>query len=269
MDFLSQDKTCKRYSHLRGFKVKSRDDDEEEIEERYACKNLIQDQFDKIEDLQQEIDKVEASSKISIKSEKIYFKCSTVQEIFKSTDNNYMLRVSSVTVITFFVFGIIFTSIHGGRGAPLPPPEELLTTSTVPLENLSLAPGDFIILADSTPVPIESAHVSMNVPCQLATTTAAEGNNNITASTTDANQGPSTDIKIMAGVAPDLEPAIPEYIAGLSRPENGKCTYHVQIPQVAGEPITDIAIVNTGNQTVNFTSGNFATISTSTGGPLI
>src|SRR5919106_2193293 len=179
-----------------------------------------------------------------------------------------MLRVSSVTVMTFFVFGIIFTGIHGGRGAPLPPPEELLTTSTVPLENLSLAPGDFIILADSTPVPIESAHVSMNVPCQVAAT-AAEGNNNITTSTTaNATQGPSTDIKIMAGVAPDLKPAIPEYIAGLSRPENGKCTYHVQIPEVAGEPITDIAIVNTGNQTVNFTSGNFATISTSTGGPL-
>ncbi|MDQ3977629.1 MAG: hypothetical protein M3264_13990 [Thermoproteota archaeon] len=177
--------------------------------------------------------------------------------------------MSSVTVITLFVFGIIFTSIHGRRGAPLPPPEELLTTSTVPLENLSLAPGDFIILADSTPVPIESAHVSMNVPCQLATTAAEGSNNNITASTTNANQGPSTDIKIMAGVAPDLEPAIQEYIAGLSRPENGKCTYHVQIPQVAGEPITDIAIVNTGNQTVNFTSGNFATISTSTGGPLI
>ena len=179
-----------------------------------------------------------------------------------------MLRLSSVTVITFFVFGIIFTSIHGGRGAPLPPPEELLTTSTVPLENLSLAPGDFIIMADSTPVPIESAHVSMNVPCQAATA-AAEGNNNITANTiTNATQGPPTDIKIMAGVAPDLKPAIPEYIAGLSRPENGKCTYHVQIPEVAGEPITDIAIVNTGNQTVNFTSGNFATISTSTGGPL-
>ena len=178
-----------------------------------------------------------------------------------------MLRVSSVTVITFFVFGIIFTSIHGGRGAPLPPPEELLTTSTVPLENLSLAPGDFIILADSTPVPIESAHVSMNVPCQLATT-AAEGNTNITASTTNANQGPSTDIKIMAGVAPDLEPAIPEYIAGLSRPENGKCTYHVQLPQVVDQQVTGIAIVNTGSQTVNFTSGNFATISTSTGGLL-
>ena len=183
-----------------------------------------------------------------------------------------MLHVSSVAVITFFIFGIIFTSVHGGRGAPLPPPEELLTTSTVPLENLSLAPGDFIILADSTPVPIESAHVSMNVPCQVSTTTAAaaaEGNNNITTNTSaNATQGPPTDIKIMAGVAPDLQPAIPEYIAGLSHPENGKCTYHVQIPEVAGEPITDIAIVNTSNQTVNFTSGNFATISTSTGGLL-
>src|ERR687895_2559254 len=99
-----------------------------------------------------------------------------------------MLRLSSVTVITFFIFGIIFTSIHGGRGSPLPPPEELLTTSTVPLENLPLAPGDFIILADSTPVPIESAHVSMNVPCQAATA-VAEGNNNITANTiTNATQ---------------------------------------------------------------------------------
>ena len=174
--------------------------------------------------------------------------------------------MTSISVI-FLIFGIIFTSIHGGRGAPLPPPEELLTTSTVPLENLSLAPGDFIILADSTPVPIESAHVSMNVPCQVAT--AADGNNiAITTTTTNASLGPSSDIRIMAGVEPDLEPAIPEYVAGLSRPEIGKCTYHVQLPQVVDQQVTGIAIVNTGNQTVNFTSGNFATISTSTGGLL-
>jgi hypothetical protein len=175
-----------------------------------------------------------------------------------------MPRVRSIAVV-IFIFGIIFTSIHGGRGAPLPPPEELLTTSTVPLENLSLAPGDFIILADSTPVPIESAHVSMNVPCQAA---APEGNT-MTSSATNTTLGPSSDIKIMAGVAPDLEPVIPEYIAGLSRPENSKCTYHVQLPQVVDQEVTDIAIVNNGNQIVNFSSGNFATISTSTGGPLI
>src|SRR5215207_7690695 len=189
--------------------------------------------------------------------------CLTIQEILKSTDNNCMLRVRSIPVV-FFIFGIISTSIHGGRGAPLPLPEELLTTSTVPLENLSLAPGDFIILADSTPVPIESTHVSMNVPCQIIA--AAEGNN-ITTSTTTTNsiQEPSSDIKIMAGVAPDLKPAILEYIAELSRPEIGKCTYHVQIPEVADQQVTDILIMNSGNQTVNFTSGNFVTISTSTG----
>jgi hypothetical protein len=169
----------------------------------------------------------------------------------------------SITVVFLFIFGIVFTSIHGGRGAPLPPPEELQTTSTIPMEHLSLSPGDFIILADSTPVPIESAHVSMNVPCQIAA--AADGNNITTSTSTNSTQEPSSDIKIMAGVAPDLEPATPEYIAELSRPEIGKCTYHVQIPQVVDQQVTDILIMNSGNQTVNFTSGNFVTISTSTG----
>src|SRR5919112_2487333 len=128
-----------------------------------------------------------------------------------------MLRVRSIAVV-FFIIGIVFTSFHGGRGAPLPPPEQLLTTSTVPLENLSLAPGEFIILADSTPVPIASAHVSMNVPCRAV---ATQGSSNITTTTsiTTATLGPSTDIKIMAGVAPDLVTAIPEDIAGLSHPE--------------------------------------------------
>jgi hypothetical protein len=200
----------------------------------------------------------------SFESDKACFKHTTIQEILKSTGTNYMPRLRSLGV-TFFIFGILFTSIHGGRGAPLPPPEELLTTSTVPLENLSLAPGDFIILADSTPVPIESAHVSMNVPCQIA----SADSNNIPTSTSNVSLGPSSVINIMAGVAPDLEAAIPEYIAELSRPEIGKCTYHVQLPQVVDQQVTDILIMNSGNQTVNFTSGNFATISTSTGGSLI
>jgi len=167
--------------------------------------------------------------------------------------------VRSIGLI-FFVFGIIFASVHGGRGAPLPPPEELQTTSTVPLENLSLAPGEFIILADATPVPLESAHVSMNVPCQVAS-----GGNNVTTSSDNSTLAPSSNIKIMAGIEPDLTPVVPEYVAGLSHPENSKCTYHVELPQMAGQQITTIAIVNSGNRTVEFSSGNFATISTSTG----
>jgi hypothetical protein len=162
-----------------------------------------------------------------------------------------------LVAVIFFAIGIIFTTLHGGRGAPLPPPEELLSTSTLPLENLSLAPGDFIILADLTPIPIEAAHISMNVPCQVA------GNNS-----TNNNITPSSDIQVIAGVAPDLKPATPEYIAELSHPENNKCTYHVQLPQVADQKMTNIAIMNISNQTIKFSSGNFATISISSGGPL-
>jgi hypothetical protein len=105
----------------------------------------------------------------------------------------------------------------------------------------------------------------MNVPCHQV---ASESNNNNTTTRTNTNLVPSSDIKVIAGIAPDLQPATPEYIAKLSRPENNKCTYHVQLPQIADQQITDVAIINTGNQTVKFTSGNFVTISTSTGGPL-
>jgi hypothetical protein len=96
----------------------------------------------------------------------------------------------------------------------------------------------------------------MNVPCQL-------GNN-----TTNNGTMLHTDIGIIAGVEPDLKPAIPEFITELSHPENNKCTYHVQLPQVSDQQITSIAIINNGNQTIKFNSGNFATISISTGGPL-
>ena len=77
----------------------------------------------------------------------------------------------------------------------------------------------------------------MNVPCQIA---AADGNNITTSTTTNSTQEPTSYSKIMTGVAPDLEPAIPKYIAGLSRSEIGKCTYHVQIPRVVDPQVTDI-----------------------------
>jgi hypothetical protein len=79
---------------------------------------------------------------------------------------------------------------------------------------------------------------------------------------------PSSDIKLVAGVTPNLKPVSLEYLAGLSRPQSFKCTYHVQLPQVVGQQITDIAIMNTGNKTIQFSSGNFATISISTSGRL-
>jgi hypothetical protein len=52
----------------------------------------------------------------------------------------------------------------------------------------------------------------MNVPCQVAAAAAERNNTTTSTITANATLGPPTDIKIIAGVAPDLTPAIPEYI---------------------------------------------------------
>jgi len=54
-----------------------------------------------------------------------------------------------------------------------------------------------------------------------------------------------------------------EYVADLSNPDGNKCTFHVTFPE-EDEDVTDVAIINTGNETVDFESGNFATISLTT-----
>jgi hypothetical protein len=65
---------------------------------------------------------------------------------------------------------------------------------------------------------------------------------------------------VVAGVAPDLSPVELEFIAELSDPEDN-CLYHVDIPENEDDEVTDIAIINPGDKTVKFGSGNFATIS--------
>jgi hypothetical protein len=121
--------------------------------------------------------------------------------------------------------------------------DQILSTVTIPLEGLKLKAGQFILLSDTTPVHVEAAHVAINVPCE-------NGNNN----------DPKSDIAVVAGVAPNVEPVDLQYVKQLSDPEDN-CTYHVDIPEDDDDKVTDIAIINPGSETVAFKSGNFATIS--------
>ena len=73
---------------------------------------------------------------------------------------------------------------------------------------------------------------------------------------------PESDIAVVAGVAPNVKPVDLKYVAKLSNPED-ICTFHVDIPQDGNHKVTDIAIFNPGDKTVEFKSGNFATISIS------
>src|SRR5688572_587365 len=116
---------------------------------------------------------------------------------------------------------------------------------TIPLEGLSLDEGEFLLLADTTPAEIESGHVALSIPCE------------------DNGDTPETNITLVAGVAPDLEAVDLEYVGDLSSPEDNRCTFHVTIPE-NNEEITDVAIINGENETVEFESGHFAAISLTT-----
>jgi hypothetical protein len=119
--------------------------------------------------------------------------------------------------------------------------DQIPSSVTIPLEGLTLKAGQFIELTDTTPVLVTAAHATINVPCENG-------------------DDPESDIAVVAGVAPDLEPVELEYIAELSDPEDN-CLYHVDIPENEDDEVTDIVIINPGDETVKFGSGNFATIS--------
>jgi hypothetical protein len=71
-------------------------------------------------------------------------------------------------------------------------------------------------------------------------------------------------LAVVVGVAPDLSEVELDFVAELSDPDNDRCTFHVTLPEDDDEDITDIAMINTGDNNIEFESGMFATTSVST-----
>ena len=155
-----------------------------------------------------------------------------------------LLLAGTTVAASILAFGLIANAMQQFSTATADQ-ADILTIDTTPLEGLSLDQGEFLILADTTPAEIESGHVAISVPC------------------TDDSDTPESDIKVVAGVAPDLQPLDMDYVGDLSSPADNRCTFHVTFPQ-NGEEITDVAIINNGTETVQFESGHFATISLTT-----
>ena len=103
--------------------------------------------------------------------------------------------------------------------------KHVIDTETISLTG-KLAKGDFKLLMDITPYMSEGGHVALKVPC-----------------------GPAGEqlLAIVAGVAPDVAPVTLDYVAPLSNPPSS-CLYHAGL----GEGITDIALINTSDETVSF-----------------
>ena len=156
---------------------------------------------------------------------------------------NPLLIVGAVITAGILAFSLFATSALSP--AAVADHAEILTMQTIPLEGLSLDEGEFLLLADTTPAEIESGHVALSIPCE------------------EDDDTPETTIDLVAGVAPDLDAVELEYVGDLSSPEDNRCTFHVTIPE-NDEEITDVAIINSENETVEFESGHFAAISLTT-----
>jgi hypothetical protein len=124
--------------------------------------------------------------------------------------------------------------------------DNLTISEHIPLTG-QLTNGDYILLMDFTPfsTSIEGhSHIAMKVPC---------------------NEDGSPKVTIVTGVAPNLKTldvgnAINNgTLDGKSldlSDEGSSCLYHADLPN----GITDIALVNTSNQTLNFNDGGYYSV---------
>lgn len=99
---------------------------------------------------------------------------------------------------------------------------------TVLLDGKTIPSKSFIHLYDSTPSIVSVGHVAAHLPC---------------------DSGGDTNVKVVAGIAPDVSPLNLTRVDKLSV-LGTVCMYHADIPQQQGRNITDIALLNPTEQSI-------------------
>ncbi len=105
----------------------------------------------------------------------------------------------------------------------------------------SLPENSYIHLYDTTPYQIVSGHVAAKLPC---------------------DEDNSTEVRVLAGQAPNLAPIDLEYIPDLSSPGE-ICLYHADLKSSESNAITDIAIGNNSPDDIDFPDTSSVVISVS------
>ena len=98
---------------------------------------------------------------------------------------------------------------------------------TVLLDGKTIPSKSFIHLYDSTPSIVSVGHVAAHLPC---------------------DSGGDTNVKVVAGIAPDVSPLNLTRVDKLSV-LGTVCMYHADIPQQQGS-VTDIALLNPTEQSI-------------------
>ena len=114
------------------------------------------------------------------------------------------------------------------------------TTQWISLKGITLKPGEFLDLADTTPVLTTKGHVAAYLPCDV------NGNTTISFVQGRVDVGVNT-----------LKPLDAEYLKQLSNPGQD-CMYHFDIGTPNG--VTDFAIINNGTEAITFGDRNTITM---------
>jgi hypothetical protein len=133
--------------------------------------------------------------------------------------------------------------------------DNLVISEHIPLTG-QLASGDYILLMDFTPfvTSVEGhSHIALKVPC---------------------NEDGTSKVTMVTGIAPNLNTldignAINNGTLDGDRldlsAEGDSCLYHADLPN----NISDIALVNSSNQTLNFNEGGYSSVTVSAHGTAI
>jgi hypothetical protein len=133
--------------------------------------------------------------------------------------------------------------------------DNLVISEYIPLTG-QLAVGDYILLMDFTPfvTSIEGhSHIALKVPCNEDGTSKVTIVTGIAPNLNTLNIGKSINNGTLDGNSLDLSD------------EGNSCLYHAELPI----NISDIALVNTSNQTLNFNEGGYSSVTVSAHGTAI
>jgi hypothetical protein len=133
--------------------------------------------------------------------------------------------------------------------------DNLVISEHIPLTG-QLASGDYIFLMDFTPfvTSIEGhSHIALKVPCNKDGTSKVTIVTGIAPNLNTLNIGNAINNGTLNGDSLDLSD------------EGNSCLYHAELPN----NISDIALVNMSNQTLNFNEGGYPSVTVSAHGTAI
>jgi len=140
------------------------------------------------------------------------------------------LRVSLVLAILTIIIATNnnYNPILFAKGQEAEKKSQGQDSVTVLLDGKTIPSKSFIHLYDSTPSIVSVGHVAAHLPC---------------------DSGGDTNVKVVAGIAPDVSPLNLTRVDKLSV-LGTVCMYHADIPQQQGTDITDIALLNPTEQSI-------------------